>query len=255
VTASVPHLDRLSALVAQGPTPLFATVSGAHLYGFESPDSDVDLRGAFVLPLEARLSLRAPVRTHQAMWERDGLELDWVAHDVRKFVRLMTKRNGYVLEQLYSPLVVLGGPWHDELRALGRGCVIRHLYHHYRGFLATQVKLLGKQVPTAKAMLYAYRVVLTGTWVLRTGHIQAHLPTLLEELPQPGVDDLIHRKRHGAEKQALPAGELERHLARIRVLEGELERAFERTDLPEEVGNFDALCDFVVRACRELGGG
>ena len=26
--------------------PLFVTVSGAHLYGFPSPDSDVDLRGA-----------------------------------------------------------------------------------------------------------------------------------------------------------------------------------------------------------------
>ncbi len=25
--------------------PLFVTVSGAHLYGFPSPDSDVDLRG------------------------------------------------------------------------------------------------------------------------------------------------------------------------------------------------------------------
>jgi uncharacterized protein len=27
--------------------PLFATVSGAHLYGFASPDSDIDLRGAY----------------------------------------------------------------------------------------------------------------------------------------------------------------------------------------------------------------
>jgi predicted nucleotidyltransferase len=26
--------------------PLFVAVSGAHLYGFPSPDSDVDLRGA-----------------------------------------------------------------------------------------------------------------------------------------------------------------------------------------------------------------
>lgn len=31
---------------------LFATVSGAHLYGFPSRDSDVDLRGVHVLPAE-----------------------------------------------------------------------------------------------------------------------------------------------------------------------------------------------------------
>ena len=30
---------------AQGVEPLFVTVSGAHLYGFPSPDSDLDLRG------------------------------------------------------------------------------------------------------------------------------------------------------------------------------------------------------------------
>ncbi len=255
MSSAIPHLDRLRALVVEGPTPLFATVSGAHLYGFESPDSDVDLRGAFVLPLEARLGLRSPVETHEAMWTRQGLELDWVAHDVRKFVRLMTKRNGYVLEQLYSPLVVVGGPWHDELRALGRGCVVRHLYHHYRGFLHTQRKLLDKRIPTAKAMLYAYRVTLTGIHVLRTGSIEAHLPTLLEALPQPGVLELVERKRAGAEKQTLPATEISYHLARIDDLELELDRAHADSALPLEVGNHDALSEYVVRASRELGRG
>ena len=31
--------------------PGFVTVSGAHLYGFPSPDSDFDLRGVHVLPV------------------------------------------------------------------------------------------------------------------------------------------------------------------------------------------------------------
>lgn len=43
--------DLLRSIAISGPSPLFATVSGAHLYGFPSPDSDVDLRGAFVLPV------------------------------------------------------------------------------------------------------------------------------------------------------------------------------------------------------------
>ena len=42
---------RLHRIVAAHPYPLlFATISGAHLYGFPSPDSDFDLRGAHVLP-------------------------------------------------------------------------------------------------------------------------------------------------------------------------------------------------------------
>src|SRR5690349_17800268 len=124
----------LSQLLAEGPRPLFATVSGAHLYGFESPDSDWDLRGAFVAPLRAAVGLRAFEETFEVHGERDGQELDWVAHDVRKFARLMTRRNGYVLEQLYSPWVVHGGPWLDELRAIGAGCITKHLVHHYLGF-------------------------------------------------------------------------------------------------------------------------
>jgi hypothetical protein len=44
---------RLHRIVAAQPYPLLiATFSEAHLYGFPSPDSDFDLRGAQVLPVE-----------------------------------------------------------------------------------------------------------------------------------------------------------------------------------------------------------
>jgi len=33
----------LAEVARRGPAPVFATISGAHLYGFASPDSDVDL--------------------------------------------------------------------------------------------------------------------------------------------------------------------------------------------------------------------
>jgi predicted nucleotidyltransferase len=158
--------DLLLDIVKSGPRPLFATVSGAHLYGFPSLDIDVDLRGAFVLPVPELLRLDHPEETITITQVGAGLEIDWVAHDLRKFARLMTRRNGYVLEQLYSPLVVYGGQWLDELRAIGRGCIIRHLYHHYRGFANTQLKLLAGPSPTVKELLHAYRVLLTGIHVL-----------------------------------------------------------------------------------------
>ena len=50
--------SRLNNIFAAQPYPLlFATISGAHLYGFPWPDSDYDLRGAHVLPLEAVVGL------------------------------------------------------------------------------------------------------------------------------------------------------------------------------------------------------
>src|SRR3954463_3440335 len=99
---------RLHRIVASQPYPLvFATVSGAHLYGFPSPDSDYDLRGGHVLPVREVVGLEPGRETIEVSDERDGLELDLVSHDALKFFRLLLKRNGYVLEQLHSPLVVV----------------------------------------------------------------------------------------------------------------------------------------------------
>ena len=42
---------RIHNQIAAQPFPLlFITISGAHLYGFPSPDSDYDLRGVHLLP-------------------------------------------------------------------------------------------------------------------------------------------------------------------------------------------------------------
>ena len=123
----------LKPVVAEQPDRLlFATVSGARLYGFPSRDSDVDLRGVHLLPTAELVGLREPDETRSKMWLRDGVELDLVTHDLRKFVRLMLRRNGYVLEQLLSPLVVHTTDAHRELATLAPGVLTSHHAHHYR---------------------------------------------------------------------------------------------------------------------------
>ena len=110
---------RLRRIVAAQPYPLlFATISGAHLYGFPSPDSDYDLRGAHILPVEAVVGLEARNETIENSRIIEELEMDIVSHDVKKFFRLLLKKNGYVLEQLYSPLVVHTTPEHAELKEI-----------------------------------------------------------------------------------------------------------------------------------------
>lgn len=246
-------MNALRTVLEDAPPPVFATVSGAHLYGFESPDSDVDLRGAFVMALSDRCRLRPPPETTTISRMADAIELDWVAHDVRKFAMLMTRRNGYVLEQLYSPLVVHGDERLAELRHIGTGCIVRHLYHHYRGFAATKRKDVEKPTATVKDLLYLIRVYLTGLEVLASGRIEAHLPTLLQNRPVQGADDLIERKRGGNEHQPLAEDEWDGWRRTADRLDDELLAAFERSTLPDEPTSVPALDDFVVRACLELG--
>src|SRR5207253_4553415 len=157
---------RLNRIVAAQPYPLlFATISGAHLYGFPSPDSDFDLRGAHVLPFENVIGLEVRDETVQDSRVIEGLELDIVSHDVRKFFHLLLKKNGYVLEQLFSPLVVHTTPEHAELKDIaghqsGQGVITRHHSHHYFGFAETEWKLFLKESPRrVKPLLYVYRVL------------------------------------------------------------------------------------------------
>ena len=240
---------RLLRQVERHPYPLlFATVSGAHLYGFPSPDSDFDLRGAHLLPLEDVVGLGDGRETIERSGVDDGAEIDLVTHDARKFFGLLLKKNGYVLEQVLSPLVVHTTPEHEELKALADGCVTRHHAWHYLGFADTQWKLFAKEdPPRVKPLLYVYRVLLTGLHLMRTGEVEANLVRLNDEAKLAYLDDLIARKLAGPEKGTLDAGDLAFHESEYRRLEVELKAARDASVLPEAPRSKAGLNDLLVR--------
>ena len=240
---------RLHKQVAEHPYPLlFATISGAHLYGFPSPDSDYDLRGIHLLPLEQVVGLNPGDETVEKSGIHDGLEIDLVTHDAKKFFGLMLKKNGYVLEQLLSPLVVHTTPEHEELKALAPACITKHHAHHYLGFAATQWKLFHKEEPPkVKPLLYVYRVLLTGIHLLRTGEVEANLVRLNETAKLPYIADLIARKTGGPEKGRLEQADLEFHEREYERLTAELEQAYHESRLPEVASASEKMNDLLVR--------
>jgi uncharacterized protein len=231
---------------------VFATVSGAHLYGFASADSDLDLRGAHLLPAREVVGLRTGPETCQGGGVRDGVELDVVTHDLAKFCRLLVRPNGYVLEQLLSPLVVRTSPAHAALVALAPGLVTRHHAHHYLGFAAGQWRLF-ESSGELKPALYTLRVLLTGIHLMRTGEVRTDL-RVLAGAGGPGarlgyVADLIAAKRgaeHGryADHRGLP--DPQRLGADVAALRGELAAAREASALPERPGAVDRVHELLV---------
>lgn len=218
---------------ATGHAPLFVTVSGAHLYGFPSPDSDIDLRGCHLAPLRDLLALDPPEETVELKLALHGQEVELVSHDIGKYLRLLAKNNGYVLEQIYSPLVVCGADFLAKLRPLAQRCITKHHYHHYRGFLATQRKMLEKQEPKeVKTLLYAYRVLLSGIHLLRTGEVDAHLPRLADQQGLAFIPELIALKQQ--EKSGAPGLDWPFHDRKLTELEAQLDGAFQASTLPED---------------------
>ena len=231
------------------PYPLiFATISGAHLYGFPSPDSDFDLRGVHSLPLAEVVGLKTGRETIEKSGVYDGIEIDLVTHDAKKFFSMILKKNGYVLEQIFSPLVVHTTPAHAELKEISAQCVTRHHAYHYLGFAETQWKLFEKEnPPRVKPLLYVYRVLLTGIHLMRTGAVEANVVRLNETEKLPYLDDLIQRKIGGAEKERLTDADLGFHRGEYDRLRNELEHAHEASDLPEAPRGGAALHDLLVR--------
>jgi predicted nucleotidyltransferase len=241
--------EKMMTHVKSHPFPLvFATISGAHLYGFPSPDSDFDLRGVHLLPLRTVLSLDEGEQTVEKEGVYDGLEIDLVTHDAAKFFGLMLRRNGYVLEQLLSPLVVFTTPEYEELKSIASSCITRHHAHHYLGFAATQWKLFEKESPPrVKPLLYTFRVLLTGIHLMKTGEVQANLGILNETAKLSFLEELIHRKKTGTEKGVLDTADMEFYQGEYQRLTKDLERCYEESTLPETPSGRNALNDLLVR--------
>jgi predicted nucleotidyltransferase len=236
-------------IVAEQKHPfVFVTISGAHLYGFPSPDSDYDIRGVHVLPLNNVIGLDVNDETIEKSGIHHGIEVDLVTHDVKKFMGLMLRKNGYVLEQLFSPLVARTSNEHEELKALGTTCITKFHAYHYLGFAETQWRLFHKESPRrVKPLLYVYRVLLTGIHLMQTGMVEANLLNLNEKFRLNFIPELVSRKLSGKEKSTLPDADIdfhEREYLRLRQL---LEEESARSSLPETTRARAALDDLLKR--------
>jgi predicted nucleotidyltransferase len=169
---------------------------------------------------------------------------------------LLLKKNSYMLEQVFSPLIVHTTPEHAELKALagddnGRtGVITKHHSHHYFGFAETQWMLFLKESPRrVKPLVYVYCVLLTGIHLMRNGEIEANLVTLNEGFRLPYIAELVTRKLAGLEKSKLEDAHIAFHESEYQRLRVELQAAHEASQLPELPSDATraALNDLLVR--------
>jgi predicted nucleotidyltransferase len=231
------------------PSPvLFTTISGAHLYGFESADSDYDIRGCHVTPVRELLRLSPPKETYEVLDRDSRIEMDIVTHDASKFFRMLLNKNGYVLEQIFSPIVVRAIPEFEELKAIARKCITRHHHHHFRSFAAHQwKKVAGSSSGTVKGLLYTYRPLMAGIRLMQTGEIESNLRVLNRSFGYTFIDDLIAQKVGVGEKAPLGDEDMAFHEGQFDNLRDQLFKEGEKSTLPDVPAARDELDDFLIR--------
>ena len=239
-------------LLADHPHPLlFASVWGSKLYGFDTTCSDRDVRGAHVIPAEMILGLDEPKPSIVRTGER-ARRIEISTHDVRKYFAMLLNHNGNVLEEIFSPLIILTSQSHLELQEVAAGCLTRRHASHYKGMARQAIKALGREErPGVKQALHMYRALLTGIRLMRTGDLEPHLPTLNLDVGLEHVDWLLARRRYEEPPAVMGQHEVLRCRLEGERLIGQLEEAAERSVLPREPAGRAGLNDLLIRLRKQ----
>jgi predicted nucleotidyltransferase len=210
---------------------IFATITGSHAFGYASPLSDYDVHGVHLLSLQQVIGFTLPGETVEFKASiGNTTEVDIATHDLKKFLLLLLKGNGNILEVLYSPLVVTTSPLHGELKELGKGCITKMCAAHYKGMAHNQQRRM--QANDVKKLLHTYRCLLMGIHLMRTGELEMNVPILAEVYEERQVLDIIEYKLSGMD--GLDHGEMNWHFCTIEKLYEQLDRYAEASTLPDK---------------------
>jgi len=193
----VPALRRFLDVQAKAmPGPwLFLGLTGAHAYGFPSPDSDLDLKAVHAVSASTLLvsggKVPPPVEVMVDNWE--GREMDLSSHELGQCAELLMKGNGNMLERLLGPWPVVVTPVGEALATWAARNLSQRSVHHYRGFLGAMVREHTVDVrerggPRAKRLLYMLRAALSGVHLLREGVL---VTDVRELAPGWGFGDIV----------------------------------------------------------------
>ncbi len=217
------------------------SLSGAHAYGFPSPDSDLDLKAVHLVPARSLLGFPSTPAPAERLEVIDGVEIDYSSNELGGVLSGVLKGNGNYLERFLSGFSLETGSGFDALVPLVRGALSTRVARHYAGF-ATQQRAAWEQSArkSTKKLLYVLRTALTGAHLLRTGEVVTDLTVLA---PQYGLGDaleLVEQKRRG-EQSELPSALAEKWGARVGEVFVLLAAAEAESVLPAEPRNVEQL--------------
>lgn len=196
--------------------PRFYAITGSHLYGFDSGESDIDVRGIHVVPPQEYAYLQTPASEVTVNMDgttegfEDYAEVDLRSYELKQFGSLLASANYNALELVFeAPTVMNGIPLEmDALRDLVRDFLPMNVPHAYLGMAKSNYDehLVSERTegydPRPKTFLYVYRGLLGAQYVLDHEDIEAdvqRLATAVDGGDPDLVDALVEHKRESDE--------------------------------------------------------
>lgn len=222
---------------------LFAVESGSRAWGFESPDSDYDIRFVYKHKKEWYLNLWEQKDTITFMTEDD---LDGSGWELRKALKLLAKSNASFLGWLYSPIIYReNANFLNEIKVLAENNFNPVSgFYHYHSMSKSFEETLDTDKMTLKSFFYAIRTALCANWVYKKGTIPPVLFTelyaIIDEKFHHVLNDLIDLKSREIEKSNEPVDSVLINLVREIVSENNnvKDKLIHKTSNPEEFNKF-----------------
>jgi len=165
-------------------TPLFAAVNGAHLWGLQSPDSDVDVHGIYLKPTTKVLSIHPGDDVIQANIDTGpGLPVIEIQFfELQKVFNMLLNNNGNLVTMIKSPFVLYPGD--NELGpefwpTIASTFITKNLKHYFKGYAFSQKKR-ALSSRGGKALIYTYREMFSGLHLMKFGTFEFAFERLLE---------------------------------------------------------------------------
>lgn len=157
---------------------ILSVIVGSRAYGLDTPASDTDRRGVFVVPTEAFWRLDKPP-TH-----RDGPLPEQFSWEVERFCVLALEANPTVLETLWSPLAEVVTPAGRRLLDLRGAFMSQRAHQTFARYADAQFRRLDPAAPKWKQAMHMIRLLLSGIHLMEHGEplveVGAYRERLLE---------------------------------------------------------------------------
>ncbi|WP_133470014.1 DNA polymerase beta superfamily protein [Paraglaciecola marina] len=207
-------LRRIKAAESEhGVKVLYAIESGSRAWGFESPNSDYDVRFIYVHPKDWYLTV--DVEDKRDVIEYPIVdEIDINGWDIRKALKLFWKSNPAFIEWLQSPIVYADdGHFANKARELMPSIASsqKGIYHYLHMAKGNFREYLKKDLVPLKKYFYVLRPLLAIMWLEKFNKpapIEFEVLRKLVSDNKPlddAITDLLLRKRASLEKEYAPA--------------------------------------------------
>lgn len=115
---------------------IFMTLAGSHMYGMNTPESDIDKRGVCVPPKNVVLGFAKNFE------QQDYSGEDTVVYGLMKFMKLAVDCNPNIIELLFAPeqSILVTTPLWEELRARRHEFLSAQAYFKFTGYATGQLK-------------------------------------------------------------------------------------------------------------------